>query len=217
MRLRSVGQASRRVRPVHRTRRAGGRAAALAIMWRGADSGTVRLRTRASPTIAKSISIDQLNVAMTSIRFPTTRRRPRRAVGRRCGGMPTIREILTVARCARCVRTRQYGVPMRNSTRPVKRIDGDRQARDSGSLQQGRGIRSRQAGTSRRGERKAEDIRPIPSGHIHARDAMSSTSEMGETAGGGWPARRSGPWQWLIEAGGASPVWPAKRPGRLPG
>jgi hypothetical protein len=79
-------------------------------------------------------------------------------------GMPTIREILTVARCARCVRTRQYGVPMRNSTRPVKRIEGDRQARDSGSLQQGRGIRSRQAGTSRRGERKAEDIRPIPSG-----------------------------------------------------
>ncbi len=132
-------------------------------------------------------------------------------------GMPTIREILTVARCARCVRTRQYGVPMRNSTRPVTRIEGGRQARDSGSLQQGRGIRSRQAGTSRRGERKAEDIRPIPSGHIHARDAMSSTSEMGETAGGGWPARRSGPWQWLIEAGGALPVWPAKRPGRLPG
>ncbi|WP_396331865.1 hypothetical protein [Burkholderia anthina] len=33
-------------------------------------------------TIAKSILIDQLNVAMTSIRFPTTRRRPRRPVRR---------------------------------------------------------------------------------------------------------------------------------------
>lgn len=44
-------------------------------------------------------------------------------------GMPTIREILTVARCARCVRTRQYGVPMRNSTRPVTRIEAvDRRA-----------------------------------------------------------------------------------------
>ena len=56
------------------------RAVALAIMRRGAASGTVRCRTRASPTIAKSSAIDQLNVAMDSIRFPTTIRQPRYAV-----------------------------------------------------------------------------------------------------------------------------------------
>ncbi len=52
----------------------------LGVMRRGTGDGTVRFRTRAALTIAKSILIDQLNVAMTSIRFPTTRRHPRRPV-----------------------------------------------------------------------------------------------------------------------------------------
>ncbi|MDW9249658.1 hypothetical protein C7S13_6921 [Burkholderia cepacia] len=62
---------------------AGGRAVALAFMRRRAAGGTVRRRTRASPTIAKSFAIDQLNVAMDSIRFPTTCRHPRSAVTER--------------------------------------------------------------------------------------------------------------------------------------
>lgn len=49
----------------------------LAVMRRGTGDGTVRFPTRAALTIAKSIPIDQLNVAMTSIRFRTTRPRPR--------------------------------------------------------------------------------------------------------------------------------------------
>ena len=49
----------------------------LEVMRRGAGDGRVRFRTRAALTIAKSIPIDQLNVAMTSIRFHTTCRRPR--------------------------------------------------------------------------------------------------------------------------------------------
>ena len=61
----------------------GGRAVALAFMRRRAAGGTVRRRTRASPTIAKSFAIDQLNVAMDSIRFPTTCRHPRYAVTER--------------------------------------------------------------------------------------------------------------------------------------
>jgi len=55
----------------------GGRAADTRSHAAGHGDGTVRFRTRAALTIAKSIPIDQLNVAMTSIRFRTARQRPR--------------------------------------------------------------------------------------------------------------------------------------------
>lgn len=59
--------------------------------------GTVRFRTRAASTIAKSIAIDQLNVAMDCIRFPTTCRR--RSHGPKAG--------------TACVRTGQIAQSMR--------------------------------------------------------------------------------------------------------
>lgn len=101
-RLRSVGQASRR--PARFSERgehacgSGGWAADTRVMRQGTEDGTVRFRTRAALTIAKSILIDQLNVAMTSIRFRTTRRCARRASARVTQARRRIGEILRTER-----------------------------------------------------------------------------------------------------------------------
>ncbi|NTZ82070.1 hypothetical protein FCJ61_03320 [Burkholderia metallica] len=130
-------------------------------------------------------------------------------------GAPTIREILTVAMFSRCVRARQRGVQVPISIHRVTRIEGDRYVRGSKSLRQDRGIRSGQVETSRRVEGKADVIRPILSGRIRTRQAMSSRN--GENGGRRMAGPSIGHMAAADVAGGESPVWPAKRPGRAPG
>lgn len=184
---------------VERTRRPGGRAgrraAALAIMQRGANGGAVRLRTRASPTIAKSISIDQLNVAMTCIRFPTTLR-PRDARRGGVAGRAGYRGNPDGCECSRDGSVHDNAAYKRRSrcitSSGSKAVDTCASTARCGMVWGYGQIR-----TSQRVEGKADGIRLPLSGHIPARQAMSSTK--GKTAEGEWPARRSGTWQRLMK------------------
>ncbi|MDR6499950.1 hypothetical protein J2785_003106 [Burkholderia ambifaria] len=113
---------------------------------RDAADGSVRFRTRASLTIAKSIAIDQLNVAMPSIRFPTTRRRVRCAAKRRgaavCVSGKSWRSGVTrtIARTLgmRRIRLRQHGLHARAAIHPVTQIEDGQCARGREALRPGR-------------------------------------------------------------------------------
>ncbi|NTZ04783.1 hypothetical protein FCJ60_03045 [Burkholderia metallica] len=219
MRLRSVGQASRRVRPVQRTRRPGlsgrrpGRGARDHATRRGRRHGSTRYAS-----IADDSQVDRDrpikccdDIHSISHYPPAPATRGREALR----SAPTIREILTVAMFWRCVRARQHSVQAPVSMHRVTRIEDDRYMRGSGSLRQGRGIHSVQVGTSRRVEGKADVIRPTLSGRIRTRQAMSSRN--GENGGRRMAGPSIGHMAAADAAGGESPVWPAKRPGRAPG
>ena len=191
---------------------AGDRAVALAIMRRGAASGTVRCRTRASPTIAKSSAIDQLNVAMDSIRFPTTIRQPRYAVRTRettsgYQGNPDGRGNAHVCPDA----TGQVKAAAAAATRGARyiRLRGLDRANVRTAASRTAPVTSRRQ-AAERGQRKSNGTRMVSAllGRIQSRESMES--ESGEIQrGGNLPARRSGIWPRLRKPEGYSPIWPA--------
>lgn len=208
---------------------AGGRAVTLAFMRRRAAGGTVRRRTRASPTIAKSFAIDQLNVAMDSIRFPTTCRHPRSAVTERGATVWAIREILTGG----AVQTRLGGAggagmqlrSCRSRTRvaihPVTQIGVRRSVlgcepfrtdhEPSSDWNGATGQNADRTGV----ERNAKDVDAART-HSIARGGVAG--KRGNAARrGNWPARRSGIRPRLVKPENVRRSNRRWRPGRPPG
>ena len=187
-------------------------AVALAIMRRGAASGTVRCRTRASPTIAKSSAIDQLNVAMDSIRFPTTIRQPRYAVRTRettsgYQGNPDGRGNAHVCPDATGqVKSRSRCGDTRCAIHPVTRT-GSRQRAHGGKPHRA----SHEPPSGRRtGPTEIEwNANGIGTTRTHSVTRVDGVGKREIQRAGNLPARRSGIWPRLRKPEGYSPIWPA--------
>lgn len=191
--------------------------------------GTVRRRTRASPTIAKSFAIDQLNVAMDSIRFPTTCRHPRYAVTERGATVWAIREILTGG----AVQTRVGGAggagmqlrsrPSRTrvAIHPVTQIGVRRSVHGCEPLRTDHEPSSDRNGATGQnadrtgGERNAKDVDAART-HSVARGGVAG--KRGNAARrGNWSAHRSGIRPRLVKPESVRRSGRRWRPGRPPG
>lgn len=221
MRLRSVGQASRRVRPVRRTRRPEssgrrpGRRARDHAARRGRRHGSVPYASIADDSEVdpdRPIKCcDDIHSICHYPPAPVMRGREASRDG------PTIGEILTVATFAGM---RRYTAMRRASDGLGAFRDADRsrllragqRIAATGSRET---IRSSQVGTSRRVEGKTDVVRPILCGCVRTRQTMSSRN--GQNGGRRMAGPSIGHTAAADAAGEESPVWPAKRPGRTPG
>lgn len=195
MRLRSVGQASRRVRPVRGTRRPGssgrrpGRRTRDHAARRGRRHGSTPYASIADDSEAdRDRPIKCCDDIHSIYHYPSAPATRGREASR---GALTIREILTVATFVQCVHTRQRGAQATVSVHFVTRIEVGCYVRGSGSLRQDRGRRSGQVRLERVDVSKEKQM-SFGRSCADASDALRRGDwcrrETGKTAGGEWPA-----------------------------
>ncbi|AZQ55307.1 hypothetical protein D5R55_31160 [Burkholderia cenocepacia] len=217
MRLRSVGQALHRVRPVQRTRRPGlsgrrpGRGARDHATRRGRLHGSTRYASIADDSEVDPDRPIKCCDGMYSIfHYPPA---PAMRGGEALQGVPAIGEILTAAMFRRCVLTRQRAMRVQIPVPLVTRVESSRYVRGSGSLRHGQGIRSGQNKPTYRRKSRWHSTDPV---RAHS-DAAGDVVDKGENSGRRIAGPSIGRMAAADDAGGESPAWPAKRPGRAPG